>query len=291
MLLLLALVPLALAVLTSRLLFRRTSEWQRRDDSRARAATEAALAATGLRVEGDVLGFHVARLLEDGGVEVTRDGVARVAAPLLDQIVCKVSEIDEVMGPLPAVPRVRTGHAPFDAEYAIFVGVSGGGSAGSYRAAPTGGDTPWARPPILDALQRLGLQRMRIREGQAELTFVPALPIEAAGRAARLALAVERAARGMPLPSLAPLPTVLLPPRPSLDVEAAFVWLAAAFAGLLGGVLLGSLAEGDADPGPSPLVEALHYAGSAVLGTSLALLLACAIMLRRLMKHSLALGD
>ena len=154
-------VLLAVAGLASMILILRGREARRL----AKARTQVALAESGIQASGNLLGASEARF-PDGvtvaltnGAFHTRPGtrcrfpilcMARIAVPLADQIVCKASEAVRVVGAVPAVPRVRTGYARFDDAYAVFVGVSGGRPAGSYRAAIAEGDTPWAQAPVLD---------------------------------------------------------------------------------------------------------------------------------------------
>jgi hypothetical protein len=207
-------VLLGLAGVVTRFVFVASAKIRRR----AVADAEAKLAAAGLRAEGDPLSKFVARPLQGDNVVLTsrafptRPGisahveeacVAVFDVSLGDQIVCESAEADAVMGPLPAVPRVRTGYAPFDQRYAVFVGSTGGVlPSGSYRAAPVASDIPWAQPVLLDRLTELGLRWLRVHEGRAELVFPP-LAIEDVGRAAALAVAVEQAACGGPVPALA----------------------------------------------------------------------------------------
>lgn len=249
MLLLIDFALLALAVIFTKFMNRRGQASRRR----AEADAAARLAAAGLQAKGELLGTFVARPVD--GLEVvltnrtpqTRPGaseptgtacVARIAVPLVDQIVCKAAEADLVMGPLPAVPRVRTGYAPFDDVYAVFVGVAGGApDGGSYRAAPVAGDIPWAQTPLLESLLELELHWLRVQEGRADLVF-PALEIEDVGRAAALAAAVEHAAAGRPAPVLTRGPRIIRPPRGDVGVWTALAWGLGVFPGLLVGMLL-----------------------------------------------------
>ncbi len=167
-----------------------------------------ALALTGLDVGGDVLRSYVLRgrahgidLIIDNGSWQRRPGPGdgrlgvcsvRFAAAMQDLIVCRVSEIDAVMGALPAAPRVRTGHERFDSMYAVFVG---GGSSAEYRGpAPIelGG---LAVPKILDRFLDLDLCWMRAQAGKIEIAFTP-LDAEDVGRAVDVAASVALTARG-----------------------------------------------------------------------------------------------
>ena len=225
---------------------------------RAEEVATAKLAEVGLQANGDVLTKFVARTLGDVDVvlrnakSVTRPGapeptgeacVARVAVRLDDQIVCKASEADLVMGPLPAVPRVRTGHGTFDEAYAVFVGAVGEVPAGSYRAAPGPGGASWAQPAILEGLMELDLLWMRVQDGEADLVFPP-LAIEDVGRAAALAAAIEQAAIGGPTPVLARGARAPWQPWKDLKDSVNTVWVA----GLLFGVAPVGLLLGFAPP-------------------------------------------
>ncbi len=119
--------------------------------------------------------------------------VARVPVLLGDMVVCQASEIDAVMGALPAVPRSRTGHRAFDEGYALFVSQASGG----YRGAEPAAAGAWAVPEVLDRLVELDLRWIRVREGTAELAF----EVQKAGdlgRVAAVAANVARLSRGQP---------------------------------------------------------------------------------------------
>jgi hypothetical protein len=216
MTLLIGVVLLVVAVLLSVRLRRAEQAAQ----LRAKAAARADLAKTGLTPSGNPLGvFKLQGAMH--GVEVTlengtsirppgaRDGeggygnvcVVHVAAPLGDQLVCKLGEVDQMLGPLPTVPRLRTGHAPFDERYAIFMGKPREEALGSYRDAQDTSSIPWAQAPILDSLWELRLLLLRVQEGRVELVF-PSFAIEDVGRAAALAAAVAQASVGKPVPQI-----------------------------------------------------------------------------------------
>lgn len=249
MLLLIDIALLALAGIITHFLVRAGRDARRRVEADAAAK----LAEAGLRADGDLLGKFVARPVE--GVEVvlenrtfqTRPGateptektcVARIAVPLADQIVCKVSEADLVMGPLPAAPRVRTGHAPFDDVYAIFVG-SGGAAppSGSYRAPPMASDTPWAQPALLEALLELDLLWLRAQEGRVDLVFPP-LEAEDVGRAAALAIAFAKAAAGSSVPPLARGPRVIQLAWKDMGDTVGVIWGLSVFPGMMLGAVV-----------------------------------------------------
>jgi hypothetical protein len=213
-LLALALIALAFALIALR---RRAARAAR---SRARAAAAEELCRTGLSLEGDALGtFTLHGRAYGAGVTLENRGylaspgamrertietcVARVAVPLADQLVCKAAEIDEVMGPLPAATRVRTGHPRFDTFHAIFLATAGAGAGavafeGSYRAPVDASAIPWATAPILDALVDLGLLWLRVHDGRAELVFPPLDP-DGVDRAVAAAAAVALACEGKPV--------------------------------------------------------------------------------------------
>ncbi len=250
---------LALAAIATRFLLRIARE----------AEAKAKLTEAGLQVvRGDLLGTFVVRLLE--GVEVvltnrmpqTRPGasepigatcVARVAVPLVDQIVCKTSEAALVMGPLPSAPRIHTGFASFDHGYAVFVGSAGGAEGGSYRAAPMASDVPWAQVPVLARLQELDLLWMRVHDGYADLVFPP-LDIEGVVRAVALAVAVAYAAAGLSIPTLTHRPRTALPPSKGVRDRIKLVWVLGANPATLTLLLFSTLRAQEAKPpayGPS----------------------------------------
>jgi len=298
----------------------------RREGQRARERAEAdaarSLAVAGLRANGDLLGAFVARPEE--GVDViltnrkpqTRPGateptgdmcVVRLAVPLEDQIVCKVAETEMVMGPLPAVPPTRTGYPPFDDTYALFVGPAAGAPSGSYREAPVAGSTRWAQTPLLDGLLDLDLLWLRVQDGHAELAFPP-LEVEDVARAAALAVAIEHAARGRPLPALPRGPRTIRPPWQDVGSSVGAAWGAGVVVGLAPvGVILSFVsplrrldAELSCGPGDQIVTVsagdgaslecanhpekwlALHWLGSGLLGLSVVVLVGlCIIAARR----------
>lgn len=195
----------------------RERRWVRDNRRRAQTAAERALVETGLTPSGDALGTFTLRGAVHGiDVELTNCTtkrppgpsendtpvcIAYVTAPIADQVVCKIAEIDQIMGPLPMVPRVRTSHVQFDAGYAVFVGLAGEPMGGSYRGASNASAVPWAQPSLLDRFVEFDLRWLRVQEGRVEVAFGP-LPVEAAGRAAALAAAVALASQGKGIPLL-----------------------------------------------------------------------------------------
>ncbi|RYE85867.1 MAG: hypothetical protein EOO75_16465, partial [Myxococcales bacterium] len=200
----------------------------RRRREAATAAATAELSATQLTPSGDVLASYelrgtaqgepvellgdTTRPLPGASQQEARVCLVRVAAPLADLLVCRQGEVDVIMGPLPATPRLRAGHAPFDAQYAIFRSATGGDEA-SYRDGAGVARLPWARPELLERLQQLGLRWLRVRDGRAELAF-PRLPPTAAIEASEAAAAFARAAAGKP-----PLPFASTTPTGSEPIE------------------------------------------------------------------------
>lgn len=194
------------------------------------AWSDAKLAELGIAVEGDSLkdyrlhgSVHGAEVEVHAMVERAPPGaredepkktvcVIKLALPLPDLIVCRSTDVDRVMGPLPAVPRTRTGHADFDKVYSLFVssGATGdqGGAEGGYRRPGTIGPLGWAKPPILDRLTDLGLVWMRAREGACELAFeifVPEDTVRAVVTSANMLRALTGAAL-IPVPAGEPVP-------------------------------------------------------------------------------------
>jgi hypothetical protein len=320
MLLLIDAALLALATILSFLL-RRAGREERR---RAEAEATAELTEAGLRAEGKVLGGYVARPIDGADVVLTnrtsptRPGavesigsacVVTVAAPLPDQLVCKASEADLVMGPLPAAPRLRTGYAPFDEAHAVFVGAADREVSASYRDAPESSAIPWARPPLLDALLDLELLWMRVREGRAELVFPPLEPVDV-GRAAALAIAVGQTAQGKPAPALARGPRATRAPLRDAAFAVTVAWVAGLLVGIAPvGILLcflsplrvldaelvcgpgdrivtvsaGEGATLECDGHPDRFL-ALHWLGGGLLGLSLVVLVGLGIVLVRRMR-------
>ncbi len=177
------------------------------------------LCELGIALEGDPLGaytlhgsVHGAELKVHSRVDRAPPGaredeskktVCAVELPLAvpDLIVCRTVEVDRVMGPLPAVPRTLTGHADFDKVYSLFVSNTTAGPevyGAGYRQSGAGGALGWAKPPILDQLNELGLEWMRVRSGACDLTFLPFMP-EDTVRAAVASANLSRAQAGATL--------------------------------------------------------------------------------------------
>ncbi|RYE87313.1 MAG: hypothetical protein EOO75_14645 [Myxococcales bacterium] len=209
-----------------------TKRLSRADDARAvvaEADLAAALAPTGLTAAGSLLGAHkLSGSIQGESVELSNHGprrtpgateatiakqacVVRVAAPTADLIVCLTGEADAIMGPLPAAPRVRTGHPSFDARYAVFVSPLAVHASGAYRDGMR--PLPWAHPALLDLLAALDLRGLRVQDSRAELTFPP-LSVGDAARAAQAAAAFNRALRVQPVGPLPASPRESLPPSP-----------------------------------------------------------------------------
>ena len=222
---------------------------------RSRAEREAmqVLAATGLVPSGDALGtFALSGAVHGIDVELTNrvskrppgpyDGnatvcVAYAAAPIADQIVCRLAQVDQIMGPLPMVPRIRTNHAQFDAEYAVFVGSAGEPIGASYRSASNPSAAPWAQPSLLDRLLEFDLQWLRVQGGRVELVFRP-LPAEAAKRVGELIAAVALASHGKAIPVLAAGNPGRWVPWEDSRTDPIFAWILGAILGLGAGILV-----------------------------------------------------
>jgi hypothetical protein len=129
--------------------------------------------------------------------------LVELAFQTADFIVCRSSVVDAVMGPLPAVPRVRTGHAAFDAAYSVFAAPASIVATPGYRDAPVPTNIAWAQPAIVERLLELGLRWMRVREAQAEVTFDPLQPQDAV-RAALTCVNIVRGAAGAGLMGVTP---------------------------------------------------------------------------------------
>lgn len=145
----------------------------------------------GLEVE-----VHVQRTVELPGATPSEDSalvVTTVSCPTTwpDQIVCRRTDADRVMGPLPSVRPRPTGSADFDAQYAIFVTPTAPSDAGGgYRDAPD--ELGWADPETVTELLRQRLVFARVKDGRCELAF-PTGPVHALGA---LVAATARFGRG-----------------------------------------------------------------------------------------------
>jgi hypothetical protein len=247
MTLLISAILLALAwVLT--IVLRRSANAASRN---AEAAAVNELANTGLSLSGNVLGtFELRGPMRGVDVELTnlttqkKPGaseesvtacVVRVELPLADQIVCKTSEIDLIMGPLPTAPRVRCDYANFDAAYAIFVIPTNEVSEGSYRSHAEMSAAPWAQPQLLDRLLELDLLWLRVRERRAEFVFPP-LALVDVDRAARLVSAVALTSHGKVIPPLSGGARMAWIPWQDPKSNTSLVWWGGVFLGCIMGI-------------------------------------------------------
>jgi len=268
------------------------------------------LRATGLTLTGNPLGAYTLSG-RAGGVDVlvvndasmrppgSREdeaehtvGLVRVGTRLPDQIVCESRNVDAVMGPLPAVPRVSTGAGMFDARYATFV-----------AAGAPDGAVAWADPSTLATMMALSLLWMRVQAGRCEVAFEPV-----ASQDVPRAIAVGvRFAGGPPVPGDAHGAASPRAPRERRGWSGAGVaWPVALVGGFFGfaagcsrplldldspsecapgSILVPETDSNGSDslecvpwtgPGPDP-VHYKHYIGSYVLGTGFLALVGLAI--------------
>ncbi|MBX3189963.1 MAG: hypothetical protein KF819_23260 [Labilithrix sp.] len=202
---------------------------QDREETRARDEVRAAVREEiGLEIDGDPIGacamrgtvHDVALTVE---VQATRSlpgpsDVSHVATaigagvPLPDLVVCRRSDVDSVMGPIPAVAPQPTGVPAFDATYAMFVGVGASPHhPAGYRDA--GAPSPalaWVDPKTLADLGAQRLIFMRVRDGRCDLAFDPT-SADGVGPLVATAANVVRRATGRPLVAPAPKRTIVTP--------------------------------------------------------------------------------
>jgi hypothetical protein len=300
---------LAIAILWSMVL-----RWQdRRRERRLHDAASADLDATGLSWSGDPLDaptlsgrVHGVDVVLENGSSHARPGVqehselsclVRVQARLEDQIVCRASDVDAVMGPLPSAPRRKAGHELFDAAYAAF-----------------GGETPWARPALLDGMRDLAMLWLRSRDGQCELAFPP-LGARDLARAVTVAANVARVSWGEPAVDMRRGP--IEPFRPQrrwggFGAGVEVVWVIGGFTGGLSGCLFGDIllldpdSPYECDPGARlerdsngdgswsgvscsqghDSFHGVHHLGSAVLGVAVVALFGFAMMTMKRIQQS-----
>ncbi len=213
-----------------------------------RASIIIALREKGVLLKGDPFGSYSVEVSVPGLTVEARNAVLRrrpgtredessetvclVEVPLQapDFIVCRADVADIVMGPLPAVPRTRSGHSLFDAVYSIFAAPGSPVAAPGYRDAPIVANIAWAQPAIVERLLELGLRWIRVREARAEIAFDP-LQAQDAVRAALTCANIVRAAAGAGLMGVALGARCAAP----LTSEPLLV----VFTGLGGGIFLG----------------------------------------------------
>jgi hypothetical protein len=208
---------------------------------------------TGMTAEGDVLGkyvlrgtlhevdvtfeSHTARKLPGPSNQERPCAIVELDAALPDLVVCSVSDVDAVMGPIPSVPRAATGDTDFDAAYAIFTTPPTGDVAGGFRTSQNADALAWARPDVLRQLLLLRVFWFRAQAGHCQLVTPPKGP-KSAHRVLTAAINIARSAARR---SLVELPPVL----PS-EARVPDVWPFWGIAGIaiLGGIPAGMLPVG-----------------------------------------------
>lgn len=178
-----------------------------------RAQHEALLRELGLHVEGNPLAAFVAqgeyngvslqvvgqasRKPPGGGSEYRTVGVVSLSVALPDMVVCRLDEKDEIMGPVPAVPRCLTGYGPFDVVHAVYVSPEPTPDNTDFRTAPRRGISSWAQPAMLDQLLKARLQWIRV-EGRQCSIVLPPIDAENVQAALSLGSSFALAATGRP---------------------------------------------------------------------------------------------
>lgn len=188
--------------------------WGQRLRRKRMRQAQAELDRTRLTVAGDPLGAFLLRGKVEGvdislecQTSVKRPGqgaseggylfasVVRLPVPLPDLIVCRSAEVDGIMGPLPSAPRARTGHAPFDTAFSVYLSPTlAGGQAGDFLTSKAT-SLAWAHPRLLERMTEMELHWIRIQHGEAQLVFPPTNSA-GAERISTLGVAFGRAARG-----------------------------------------------------------------------------------------------
>jgi hypothetical protein len=207
-----------------------------REKQRAREETRIAVRQSlGLELEGDPIGRCSMRGIVRGvdltttikttcvlpGPSDVRRAATTVAGsvPLPDQIVCRSSEVDLIMGALPTLPRQATSHPNFDAAYAVFVS-DGGPAAMGYRHTVASA-IAWADPTTLTEMLAQRLIFMRVQRGRCELVFEPTPASEVVPLVTIAANVVRRAAGTsivVPQVRSAPVVTAALSYEPVMSV-------------------------------------------------------------------------
>ncbi|NMO16127.1 hypothetical protein HPC49_17785 [Pyxidicoccus fallax] len=126
--------------------------------------------------------------------------------------------VEPLLGPLPPVPRVRTGSARFDKAFATFA------QGGDLPRWPTG--TPFLSPDDLAFLQAHGLRWLRWNDDLLEVAFEPRSPPDTVPLLA-FAHALRRRGQGRAVAT----PSAEAPPLPSVRVSSAShsFWFAVIF--------------------------------------------------------------
>lgn len=163
--------------------------------------------------------------------------VVEFDAALPDLVVCSVSDVDAVMGPIPSVPRTPTGDTAFDAAYAIFTTPPTGDVTGGFRTSQSADALAWARPDVLHHLVLLGVFWFRAQAGHCHLVTPPKGP-KSAHRVLSAAINIARSATRR---SLVELPAVL--PSETRIQDVAPFWEVAIIT-FLGGIPAGMLPVG-----------------------------------------------
>lgn len=215
-----------------------------REVQRKRLTAHLRLAETGMELHGDVLENYELRGSVDGiqvslkrcanlkmpgsSTETKPYGLVEVDAAMPDLILCKIGDVDAVMGPIPAVSRTLTGDTELDARYALFIAAPTGEIGSSFRTAQGADRLSWAKPAVLRQCVAQDVCWLRARDGRCELVL-HCIRAEHAYVAFMLGVNLARAAAGRPLLEMPPTPAV----EPRVD-ELLPWWLVATTALFLG---------------------------------------------------------
>lgn len=92
---------------------------------------------------------------------------------IADVLVCQASDLDAVMGAMPAIARSPTGEVQFDKAYHLFRSPVVEEGTGGFRTSPDGDALAWTKPDVLHACIEQKLSWLRVRDGKAEIALAP----------------------------------------------------------------------------------------------------------------------
>jgi hypothetical protein len=138
----------------------------------------------------------------------------RTALPGGGLLMVPPDAVEPLLGPMPPIPRVRTGHVRFDAAFATFA------REGALPVWPNGESFPSAED--LDFLRAHGLRWLRWQDDTLEADFEPRQPADAVALVA-FAQALRRRQKGRPAPT--PEPHVPGLPGAPVGMDGAVMYL------------------------------------------------------------------
>lgn len=203
-------------------------------------------------------------------------------ANIRDMLICRQSDVDKLLGPIPGVARTSTGNPSFDSSYGVFVAPPAGETAASFRDAPGADILIWAKSEVLQEFMEQEVLWFRAQNGRCHLVCPP-MGTGAAHSALALCANIARAAVGkslLEMPEREQPLALVSDPAPFWSIA-----LAALIPALLpGGILAGLTSLGAREKASLEamgLPPDLHLANCMLAGWALAILILVLVNRRR----------